>query len=151
MSTVDTIAGKKWGCYIKLHRLPFFAADSQLVYRWDNYKFAQYMKWKWYFRYRAALLQIKHPKQAVEIVDFNWTISDKEIEKIAFKNKLTKAKADLTKWENKLNEFIANWNLLFPYTDDPSYKSTLVRIEEQKNKLQELEAINERLNTTINS
>lgn len=145
VTSVDNVAAKRWGCYVKLHRLPFFASDSKLVFTWDNYTFSQYMRWKWYFRYRAAMLQVQHPKQAVEIIEFHWNLSDKEIEKIAYKNKLVAARATLTKLEDKVAAFVANWNLLFPYENEPSYQAALLRIEAQKVKVQELEAINEQL------
>lgn len=145
LKTVDTVAAKRWGCYVKLHRLPFFASDSQLVFTWDNYPFALFMKWKWYFRYRAAQLQVQHPKQAVEIIEFHWNLSEKEIEKIAYRNKLIAAKANLTKWQKKVDVFVKNWDLLFPYQDEPSYQATMTRIEMQLIKVQELEEINNQL------
>jgi hypothetical protein len=83
--------------------------------------------------------------KAVEIIDFSWNLSDKEIEKIAYKHKLIAAKANLTKWQNKVDAFVKNWNLLFPYQEEQTYQAALARIERQKQKIQELEEINNQL------
>lgn len=139
LNVIDTVAGKRWGCHIKLHRLSCFASDSKLMLSWDNYPFNLFMKWRWYFRYRAALIQVQYPRQAVEIIEFQWQLSEEETAKISIKNKYVKAKADLTKFQNRLQAAKDKWNLLFPIEDDITYKKALERIELQKSKIQELE------------
>ena len=49
---------QRYGCTILLHRLPFAASDPEPIMIWEGLSFETYGKFKWYFRYRAALIQI---------------------------------------------------------------------------------------------
>ena len=42
---------------------------------WENLSYQMISKWEWYFKYRAALLQIKYPKYWVKLIKGNKTIS----------------------------------------------------------------------------
>lgn len=39
-------------------------AEPVEVLRWDGYSVEMLSRWRWYFRYREALLVLKHPKAA---------------------------------------------------------------------------------------
>lgn len=81
---------QKYGCAIMLHRLPFYASDPELMLAWENLPFQTYGKFKWYFRYRAALIQVQHPKRFVEIRETRQPINPKEADHITLTPKRIK-------------------------------------------------------------
>lgn len=95
---------------------------------WKNYTFEQYVRWKWYFEYRYALLRIKYPKNGI----VNNTIKDPLSEKQTvdhLKNKIIGKKRTITKYKNKLIEYSNNWNSLFPIEDDILYINAKQKIQ----------------------
>lgn len=98
--------------------------------KWDKLTWAVRMKWNWYFRYRAALLQVAYPKKYVELTWGNYpALSDAEKEKIDLQNKIQGKKATITKYKNKLQEYEKNWNSLFPIEGDLPYIAAIEKIK----------------------
>ena len=129
-------------CYIKLHRLPFPASDSKVILAYTLLPFRTYMKFRWYFRYRAALIQVQHPKQYVEIVEIQVRINPKDKEKISLKNKIISAKAQITKIDNAIKLAEKNYkpNLLEPTLQDTvAYKKAMDKRDQTLLKLKQLE------------
>lgn len=94
---------------------------SQL--RWDIYK-----KWDWYFKYRAALLQVKYPKCEV-VCSWGPEMPNKKTEAQLLANKLRAKKGKLTQWKNSIEKFKKNWVSLFPIEDDKDYQKALQKIQ----------------------
>lgn len=89
-----------------------------------------YIRWKWYFEYRAALLRVKYPRAFIEYVSGPYQYElpdDKYKEKV--KNRYLSDKRQLAKFKNKLNSIRKNWNELFPIEENPNYR----KIEEKLN------------------
>lgn len=100
---------------------------EELTY--DGFTLNQLSRWRWYFRYRAALFQIKYPKYFVEYASFKYDITpEKEIEDL--KNRLISRKRKLTNLKNKFKIIVDNWSEIFPIEDDIRYKNTVKKLDE---------------------
>ena len=119
---------------------------------WNDLPWEVRKKYRWYFKYRAALLQIKYPKYEIEMT---WGSLEPESgnQKIRIHgNKLKAKKASITKCENIINEINcnlnkhrSNWLEVFPIEESPQYKNELdrlnnleLKLEKVKNELVEL-------------
>lgn len=110
---------------------------AETVYFRDELRFDLVSKWKWYFEYRKALIQVANPKYFVEmsIVKYEY-LSNEEAEAKKRKNSISSKKATITKWENKVKDYQeevekykANWCSLFPIEDDLVYRNAMANIE----------------------
>jgi hypothetical protein len=95
---------------------------------WDNMNFQQRTKWDWYFKYRAALLQVQNPKLQVECNLGSYPAEGKKLIE-TLKDKLSSKKRKHTEWSNKLKAFKFSWNELFPIEEDERYKNALAKID----------------------
>ncbi len=106
--------------------------DTLEFYKWDNLRFDLRLKYDWYFKYRAALAQVKNPKLYVE---FRWgsePAQGKTLEQL-LQNKLRAKKGQVTKFQNILSKAVKEWNSLFPIEDDPIYQKCLQKLNRLKN------------------
>ncbi|ARK13024.1 hypothetical protein A6C57_23295 [Fibrella sp. ES10-3-2-2] len=131
---------KRFGCKVLLHRFDHHSSDYTLLHYWKDFNFHQFNKWKWFFRYRAALAQVKHPTRFVEIATFSYTYvpSAEELRK-RLKDRLTAKKAKLTTYLNKLAAYEKAWTSMFPITDDIPYQLALAKIEKVRRELDEMQ------------
>lgn len=118
---------------------------------WNTHYFRKDMqtpfmhKWRWYFKYRAALLQVKNPKRLVRMrIDSYDYVPPKDILEKRLKNILKGAKAQLTKTLKKLEKakHTASEQSLFPeqlIENSPLYPKVLKKIELQKYKVKKAE------------
>lgn len=77
--------------------------------KWENLPYNIRTKYNWYFKYRAALLQVKYPKYSIETCWGSEPAEGKSLEDIK-KNILISKKRLISKFENKLNFAIKEWN-----------------------------------------
>lgn len=104
---------------------------------WDSLKWHVRLKYDWYFKYRAALFQVKYPKNKVDVSWGNIPLLTKEEEEnIRLKNTIRAKKAKITELKNKLQLARDNWNLLFPIEEDVLYIKCVAKIKEKENELQ---------------
>lgn len=96
------------------------------------------LRWNWYFKYRAALLQVQNPKMYVELTTGGDWIDDDQ-GRINYRNKVIAKKAKITTYKNRLKEIESTWNELFPIKEDPKYINTIAIIEKEEKTLQEME------------
>lgn len=104
------------------------------VASWDEMTFDQRLKWDWYFKYRAALMQVQNPKA---YVNMSWGHNEAKGRTVKnnTENRLIAAKRKLTEYRNKLNRYVDQWNCtlqIFPIEDDPSYKFAIKKIKEKE-------------------
>ena len=119
---IESVQNLKFGCQIFLHTQSFHCSNPKLMKRWDNMSFDQYNKWKWYFRYRQALIQVQNPRFFVDLVQSNYKYIPNEVQiKKRLQNKIINNKGMLTKWINRLEKYVNNWVSLFPIDDDKAY------------------------------
>lgn len=108
------------------------------AYSW-SLPFQLAMKYKWYHRYRHALLQVKYPK--FEVVTYTGKTL-KEIPNLQknLDNKIRAAKSKITELKNKLARArVAASNELFGIEDEPLVIEFKKKIEARENDLLELE------------
>ena len=89
-----------------------------------------FVRWKWYFEYRAALLRVKYPKGYIKLETgpYEYVLpEDKYLEKV--KNQYLSDKRQLTKFKNKLNYIRKNWNELFPIEENPDWIKVTKKLE----------------------
>lgn len=115
--------------------------------KWDDLPPELSVRWKWYFVYRAALMQVKYPKYRVEHRWGTEPAIPKEISwKTGMKNRIKGIKGNLTEKKNKLKRAREEWDELFPIEQDPNYPKVINKIKKLERDLQE--AIDEYTNAT---
>jgi hypothetical protein len=107
------------------------------VLRWDCMKYGLRLKWDWYFRYRAALMQVKYPKFEIQYRWGNEPATGKTLSGI-IKDKIAAKRAQITKFKNKLSAYAERRKSLFPVEDEIPYKSALEKIRKKEIELEEL-------------
>lgn len=107
--------------------------------KWDNMRMDTRLKYDWYFKYRAALLQIKYPRAKVETAWGSEEPTGRTKEQL-LKAKIRGKKATITKFNNLLNEYVKKRNSLFPLDDDPSYQNALRKIQRLESELESMES-----------
>lgn len=105
------------------------------------------MKWKWYFKYREAILRVKYPKAYIELRTgpYDYILPKNELQK-KLKNNLSAAKRKLTEFKNKITYERENWNELFPIEEHPKWAD----IEKKLNYYKErVDLLNAELNNCV--
>jgi hypothetical protein len=115
--------------------------------RWHFFTDKLYKRWKWFFKYRAALLQIKYPKFDVEIKCYTSDVKSQKQEINLIERKISAKKRKVTEFFNKAERVKLDHNELFPIEDNPIYQY-LKDIEIRKRK--ELEQLEFEYNSKIN-
>lgn len=131
---------KRYGCKIILHRQTFQGAEGKLMHFWKDLPFKTYMKFQWYFQYRAALIKVQNPKLFVEICPFQYDYVPSKVQQLKrLQDKLKSAKAKRTEWANKVERYKAEWNRLFPVEEDPIYQAAMIKINEKEQSIIDFE------------
>lgn len=125
--------------FVKIMAGPSQGSKKTVYYRKDlPYEVA--IKWHWYFKYRAALIQVNNPRWYVELTsgshEFVMPIEEK---RRLLKDKITAKKAKITKVINEFERVKREWVSIFPIEQDHRYEPTVLKIEELKNELKSLE------------
>lgn len=136
----NTLADKAWGVKIVLHHSTGHCAQRDTVYYNKGFRFQCFMKWKWYFRYRAALFQVQNPKWCVELVTFDYEMksTNMQIEKRR-KDIIAARRRKLTIAKNRLAEYKNTYKGLFPLSEDPDYIKSLQIVTNYEARLNEAE------------
>ena len=111
--------------------------DVVEFYSWSGLQWRLRLKYDWYFKYRAALLQVKYPKLEVQIQWGNETATGKTLAEI-HKAKITAKKATITKYKNKLQRARETWSDIFPIEDDIHYLKAVEKINRLENEFKQL-------------
>ncbi|PRY90599.1 hypothetical protein [Mongoliibacter ruber] len=109
------------------------------IIRWDDMRFEIRNKWDWYFKYRAALAQVQHPKAHVEFKWGHCESSQKTLDQQKI-NKLRAKKGKVTEYKNKLAKVVTKWDSLFPIEEDQRYINTINKIASLEAELKVMEA-----------
>jgi hypothetical protein len=105
--------------------------------RWDNLSFELRLKYDWYFKYRAALLQVKYPKARIEFRFGHQDAEGKSLDHIKA-NRITAKKRKITELINKLEKDKKSWAKIFPIEEDILYKKASAKVERLEQELQDL-------------
>lgn len=95
---------------------------------WSGLRFDLRMKYDWYFKYRAALLQVKYPKFQIDVFWGNEPAHGKTLEQIRA-SKIRAKKAKITEIKNKLQKAKDSWSSLFPIEDDYHYQKAVSKLK----------------------
>ena len=109
-------------------------------YQWYNMPSDMVKRWRWYFKYRAALLQVKYPKFDVEL---SYTTSDmkcKTQQIHLLERKIVAKKSKVTEFRNKYESIRARHKELFPVEDHPVYMKYIEIEKIKRTELLELES-----------
>lgn len=113
---------------------------------WSGLRWELRLKYNWYFKYRAALLQVKYPKYIVETFWGNEPAQGKTLEHI-INAKIISKKATITKGKNKLENYKqeferykSQYSRLFPIEHEQEYKKYVASIDFAVKKINRLQA-----------
>lgn len=108
---------------------------NECVYFNKDFTFEQLCKWKWFFNYRAALIQVGSPKWKVDLTTSSYDYLPPIDElTITLRNKIVAKKRKITEVKNKIHFLKTNWDELFSYEEYPNYikaMDKLKRIEDE--------------------
>ena len=96
--------------------------------QWSNMRWDIRLKYDWYFKYRAALLQVKYPKYEVKIFWGREEACDRT-KKQLLENQIKAKKAKITSYKNKLEQAEKHWTSMFPISEDEMYKKAQSKIK----------------------
>lgn len=136
--------GKLYSVSDRLHwvvikvKTRFGNCDLVELLKWDGLRFELRMKYDWYFKYRAALCQVKHPKFQVELSWGNEPASPKHMNDV-IKGKITAKKRVVTETENKLRKAESSWTEMFPIDEHPLYSKAKGKLSRLKLELAVME------------
>lgn len=111
--------------------------DKPTVMLWQNLPWAVRIKWDWYFKYRAALAQVQHPRANVIVTWGNSEPDQRSVEKIR-RDEISRQQAKVTKIKNLMFKARAEWNDLMPIEDHPNYIKAKAKLEYEQARLDEL-------------
>jgi hypothetical protein len=105
--------------------------------KWDGLSWEMRNKWGWYFKYRAALAQVQHPRAYVEM---SWGDTPKpNSEQINRTNQIRAKKAKITEISNKMRVVRDAWQQMFPVEEHPKYKAAATKLARLQRELVELQ------------
>lgn len=117
---------------------------EEIIYERTTYDFNK--RWKWFYKYRQALLQIKYPKADIEILYETIPVQSYEQQRHLLKNKIIARKRKVTEFDNKIQRFKDGYMDLFPVEENPVYiqlnnrkKYHEMKLENLNEELQKLE------------
>jgi len=114
--------------------------DRIEVLRWDKLPWDVRCKWSWYFKYRAALLQVKYPKAEVDHSWGNESATGNLLANIK-SNQIRAKKGKITEIKNKLELARENWSELFPIEDYEPYQKAMAKLFRLNTELKEMEEL----------
>lgn len=129
---------------INLYEGKYINSGIKETYSWKDLTFDVRNKWNWYFRYRAALLQVQHPKNLIEMTWGKVEITDQspaEHQLIYLKRQRTSAKRMETMYKNAIKKYVENEKKkLFPDFENLKYKrakNSLKNYQDQLNRIED--------------
>lgn len=111
---------------------------------WDGFTFERFNRWRWYFEYRKALLQVQYPKMRTEITWGRYepeTRTDRQIAAGRVLNLIRARKRKATEIQNKMKQAKESWCELFPIEQDAAWlkaQSKLFSVKADQARLQEI-------------
>lgn len=117
-----------------------YASLADVRYYRNEMKPDFFVRWRWYFEYRAALLRVKHPKSFIKIESgpYEYVLPEAEY-RAKVRNAYLSNKRQYTKALNLLNSIRQNWSELFPIEDNPEWSKVQRKLMYYKLRLEESE------------
>ena len=125
--------------YTKIH-----GGEHLKMLRWEGYSLEWAVKWKWYFKYRAALWKVQNPRLEI---DEKWgTFTPQIVEDIKvvefkkLKKDITTSKRMRTKFKNAIQKYKdIQETILIPDWKNLAYLKAVKKLEFYSDKLLELQ------------
>lgn len=121
MYTPNELIETRMYVFIRFHANNIQSLATKVYFR-NDMTFHFFHRWKWYFKYRAALLQVQNPRG---FVSYEYGTYQYELPVDAFttklRNQLIAAKRELSIYERKIKFARDNWNEIFPIEDNPHW------------------------------
>lgn len=106
--------------------------------QWTDMRYEIRLKWDWYFRYRAALLQVKYPRCEVQTF-FGSEEPSRRTQQQILLNKARAKQRKLTQYKNLLGHARKDWNSLFPIEEDLLFQKAINKIQTLETELKTLQ------------
>lgn len=124
---------------IRFNKDSRYVALAETVYFRNDMDVDFFMRWKWFFEYRAALLRVQNPRAFVELTHGSYVYVFPEDEyKEKVNNLLLAAKRNLTKFKRQIDEARNNWNEFFPIEDHPKWKKVQDKLQYYEERVKNL-------------
>lgn len=138
--TVENVEQTRYNLMIRSFRRSH-GCDQQNEREWEGLRLRQITDRWWFFRRVACKMQLEEP---LKIFDFVITRSVSRENKEAYlakkmRDKVTAAKATVTKIDNAITAAKQNWNSLFPIEDDDAYQKAQAKLFAKRRDLADLE------------
>lgn len=128
---------KLYGHVIKVYDTPYPSGKIIKFFVWENFPLDTFVRWKWYFEYRYALLRIQYPKNYIYSSQFHLVYNPDKV-KNHYKNLLRSAKAKITEFSRKKKFMEEDTSELFPAQSNLRYVKICDRLDRAEKKLEEL-------------
>ena len=111
--------------------------------KWLNMPFEVFRKWKWYFKYREALLIVKYPRHYIQVDEWKMKPSGMtaiEMERNRIKREMATCRRMITKISNLIEQYKYEQSaLLIQDFENENYLKMISKVSEYKLKLKTLE------------
>lgn len=123
--------------YAKISYWEKYRSLMQTVYFRNDMTSEFFHRWRWYFKYRAALIQVQNPKAGVELNmgAYKYTLPDDEYE-AKLKNLILAAKRKITEFQRKIDHARRNWNEIFPIEENPLWLKVQEKLNDYQSRLE---------------
>jgi hypothetical protein len=125
------------------HRMSDRDEQSAAHLEWTGLSLKQLTKWRWYFDYRACLIQVQYPRAQVRMTILKIEADTRTALNIA-QNRLTACRSTLTKHLNKVDKAREQWRISDPMgltsiEDTVLWPKVIIKTSRLKNELQAAE------------
>ena len=119
---------QRWYCRIVVRkgRAPYSDKYEEPLL-WRDMTFDHFRRWEWYFKYRAALLQVAYPKAYVDYSTGKYDARGRDLVK-DLKNRWIARKRKVSEWKNKLERAKKGYNEMFPIEEHPVYVKAVEKL-----------------------
>lgn len=105
--------------------------ENIAFHKWEDLTLQLLVRYDWYFKYRAALYQVKYPKAFVEYSRFKHEAKGNQLQ-IALRNRWIAKKRKVTEWTNRIARAEAEYNELFPIEEHKVYIKAVAKLAKLK-------------------
>ncbi len=111
--------------------------DHSQVYFRNNMTNEFFDRWEWFFRYRAARIQIDNPRKVVkyEFGAYAYVLPDEDY-RVKLKSIIRQRRGKLTELKNKIKLLKDNWTEIFPVEEHPDWLRVVAKLSKTEKELE---------------
>lgn len=133
--------GTERRCYVKIlfYKESRYSALAETVYYKNDMDIDFFMRWKWYFQYRGALLRVQNPHAYIELShgSYEYELPEDKYRRKVY-NLLLAAKRKLTQYLRQIEYVKVNWDELFPMEEHPKWIKVQAKLTYYEERVQVL-------------